>query len=137
MLPVQRDTYLNLTKENKMDLLVGVALAAQIEKVDEYPHITPYLEFAYNNAALGVNYEDTKDVSYYGSYSIGMKNVNLYGVVTYDDDKEEFIPSVKFGYAIGDNTEAFAKTNLKDFDHNDLMDNIYVGLELKDSIFSY
>jgi len=120
-----------------MDLLVGVALAAQIEKVDEYPTITPHVEFAYNNAALGVNYEGTKDVSYYGSYTVGVNAVSLHGVITYDDDAEEFTPSLKLGYALGNSTQAFAKTNLTDFDTDDIASNIFVGLEIKDSIFSY
>jgi hypothetical protein len=120
-----------------MDLLVGVALAAQIEKLDEYPTITPHLEFAYNNAALGVNYEGTKNVSYYGSYTVGLNIVSLHGVITYEDDTEEFTPSLKLGYALGNSTEAFVQTNLTDFDTDDIASNIFVGLQIKDSIFSY
>lgn len=118
-----------------MDLLVGVALAAQIEKVNEYPTITPHIELAYNNAALGVNYNATDDFSYYGSYTLGMNAVALHGIITYDN--EDFTPSLKLGYAVGNSTEAFVKTNLTDFDTDDIASNIFVGLEIKDSIFSY
>ena len=117
-----------------MDLLLGVALAAQIESVDKYPTTIPFAELTYNGASVGGTYDATEDFSLYGAYAMTYSGATLRGILTYDNEDEDLMPSIQAGYALNDNIEFYSQSNLKDFDTDDVASNIHVGIRITGSL---
>jgi len=119
-----------------MDLLLGVALAAQINSVKDID-ATPYVEIAYNNAAVGITLDDlaNNDIGFYGSYSYPlMYGLNITGIINYDDTVEYYVvPAVQMDYSINNNLTAYVRSEVLDFDVN----NIAVGVKINSKLFSY
>jgi len=119
-----------------MDLLLGVALAAQIENVDKYPTITPHLAVEMYGASAGINYDAQDEFSYFGAYTYDYNKISLYGKVTYDDD---WTPAIGVGYALTENLTANIQLDIND-DIDTLekvVDNVYVGIKITDDILSF